>query len=135
MSIQSCSSGQQTQIAQPGGELETKNSGDAQVVAAQNYHGIKVEVTVAAEVVRLLADDDRGLPHQKFLIGLSNGTTVLIAHNTRAAPRVPLRLGDTVKIHGEYIWNAKGGLIHWTHHSDNPAHESGWIEHDGTRYQ
>src|SRR5262249_30638407 len=98
-------------------------------------HAIKAEITVIAPVKKLLSEDTRGLPHQKFLIILSNGTTILIAHNIKIAPPVPLNAGDIVKIHGEYIWNPKGGLIHWTHRSDTPYHEGGWIEFRGVRYQ
>jgi len=76
------------------------------------------------------------MPHQKFLVLLSNGTTVLVAHNLKMAQAVPVHLGDLVTIHGEYIWNPKGGLIHWTHHCDLPyRHQGGWIELDGIRYQ
>ena len=54
---------------------------------------------------------------------------------TKYAPTVPIQAGNVVRIHGEYIWNRLGGLIHWTHHSDSPKHESGWIEFNGQRYQ
>ena len=84
---------------------------------------------------RLLPDDTRGLPHQKFLIDLNNGTSVLIAHDTKMAPHVPIKEGDIVTIHGEYIWNDRGGLIHWTHHTDTARHEGGWIELAGQKYQ
>lgn len=108
---------------------------DSEAIAAQQSRAVKVVITVAAPVSRILRDDTRGLPHQKFLISLSNGTTVLVAHNTRQAPRVPVNVGDIVRIHGEYIWNNKGGLIHWTHHSDRPGHEGGFIELNGKRYE
>lgn len=108
---------------------------DAEAIQAQQQQLVNVEVTVAAPVQKLLRDDTRGRPHQKFLILLSNGTTVLVAHNTGEAPRVPIAEGDIVRIHGEYIWNRKGGLIHWTHHSTTPRHEGGWIEFNGRRYE
>ena len=132
--VQACSAGCQV----PATDRVTNvspDTKDAEVVAAQSTGAIKEEVTVEAPVVRLLEEDDQGTPHQKFLIALSNGTTVLIAHNIRQAPKVPLRVGDIVTIHGEYIWNRKGGLIHWTHISDTPKHESGWIDLNGVRYQ
>jgi len=109
--------------------------GDAQIIKAQNDHAIKVEVTVEAPVRKLLREDDEGLPHQKFLISLSNGTTILIAHDLKMADHVPIQPGDIVRIHGEYIWNPRGGLIHWTHHTDTPYHEGGWIELNGRRYE
>lgn len=109
--------------------------GQAQVMSAQAAHAIKVEVTVIAPVKKLLPEDDQGLPHQKFLLELVNGSTILIAHDLAMANRVPIRPGDIVKIHGEYIWNSRGGLIHWTHHTDTPYHEGGWIDFQGVRYQ
>jgi translation initiation factor IF-1 len=112
------------------------DAGDqSQVITAQKTHAYKVEVTVQAPVYKLLRDDREGLPHQRFLIVLNNGTTVLIAHDVQMAPRVPIKPGDVVTIHGEYIWNKKGGVIHWTHHTDTPRHAGGWIDFNGQRYQ
>jgi hypothetical protein len=37
-------------------------------------------------------------------------------------------------MHGEYIWNKKGGVLHYTHHSTT-RHESGWIQLNGQVYQ
>jgi hypothetical protein len=108
---------------------------DRQILQAQQQHLIKSEVTGRAPVQELLPDDLEGLKHEKFLLRLSNGSTVLVAHDISYAPRVPLQEGDFIVIHGEYIWNQKGGLIHWTHRSDSPRHEGGWIDFKGTRYQ
>jgi hypothetical protein len=112
---------------------------DGEVLNAQQDHARKVEVTVEAPVKELLPDDTQGLPHQRFLIALSNHTTVLVAHDTKMAPHVPIAVGDKVKIHGEYIWNGdreRGwGVIHWTHHTDTPRHEGGWIELKGKKYE
>jgi len=119
-------------VSAPAGNLAYD---DNDVLAAQSNRLIKVEVTVTAPVKKMLPEDDVGLPHEKFLIVLSNGSTVLIAHDIKYAPVVPVHPGDMVRIHGEYIWNAKGGLIHWTHRSDSPRHESGWIEFNGQRYE
>jgi len=125
---------QPVQTAVSGGSTSA-SLGDTEAITAQQSHAIKVEITVQAPVKKLLPDDTRGLPHQKFLIRLSNGTTILIAHDTKMAPRVPLSPGDSPTIHGEYIWNDRGGLIHWTHHTDTPRHEGGWIDFNGVRYQ
>ena len=107
----------------------------AEVLQAQQQQLRHVEVTVEAPVYKTLRDDTEGIPHQRFLIGLSNGTTVLIAHDTNMAPRVPLHSGDWVRIHGEFIWTERGGVIHWTHHTDTPRHVGGWIDYNGRRYQ
>jgi len=111
------------------------NAGDAEAIRAQELQLVKVPLTVTAPVKKMLKYDDRGLPHEKFLLLLSNGTTILVAHNTKMAPYVPLQPGDLVTVSGEYIWNAKGGLIHWTHHSDTPNHKGGYIDFNGRRYE
>lgn len=110
-------------------------SGQQDVIAAQTAQSQKVEITVSARVYKLLPDDNQGLPHQRFLLRLNNGTTVLVAHDTRLAPHVPLSEGDLVCIHGEYIWNNRGGVIHWTHRCLNGHHDGGWIDFKGQRYQ
>jgi hypothetical protein len=135
--LSNCSQAQQQPEMRPAVAPAAKNlaQDDNEVIAAQSNRLIKVEVTVTAPIKKMLPEDDVGLPHEKFLILLSNGSTVLIAHDIKYAPVVPVQAGDMVRIHGEYIWNAKGGLIHWTHHSDTPRHESGWIEFDGQRYE
>jgi hypothetical protein len=135
-----CACGTSSTYSQPVKSVTAGSPGsvafaDQEAVRAQEAQLIKVEITVTAPVKKLLPDDTRGLPHQKFLIELHNGTTILIAHDTKMAPHVPLSVGDTPTIHGEYIWNQKGGLIHWTHHTDTPRHEGGWIDFNGARYQ
>jgi hypothetical protein len=108
---------------------------DAQVIQAQANQAHKVEVLFSARVKKLLPDDTKGLPHQRFLLELSNGSTVLIAHDTKYAPSVPIQAGDLVTVKGEYIWNKRGGVVHWTHRSDTPRHEGGFIDFQGTKYQ
>ncbi len=108
---------------------------DAEAIRAQELQLVKVPLTVTAPVKKMLRYDDRGLPHEKFLLLLSNGSTILVAHNTKMAPYVPIQEGDVVTVKGEFIWNAKGGLIHWTHHTDTPNHQGGYIEFKGKRYE
>jgi hypothetical protein len=96
-----------------------------------------VEVTAEGIVTRVLADDSgpSGL-HQRFIIRLAGSTqTVLVENNLTIGQRVPVLVGDDVMVHGEYVWNDQGGLIHFTHHDPAPAHEGGWIELKGVRYQ
>ncbi|HEY9793747.1 MAG TPA: DUF3465 domain-containing protein [Candidatus Obscuribacterales bacterium] len=115
--------------------VEQQTDDQRQVLSAQQNRDRYVEVTVNAPILKMLPEDTRGLPHEQFLLGLSNGTTVKVAHDTKLAPRVPLQQGDVVRIHGEYIWNERGGVIHWTHHSPNGRHEGGWIDFKGMRYE
>jgi hypothetical protein len=94
-----------------------------------------IVVETRGEVIKLLADDTEGSRHQKFIMQLSSGHTVLISHNIDLAPRInALKKYDTIKIKGEYEWSERGGVIHWTHHDPAGRHEDGWIEHQGKRY-
>ncbi len=93
-----------------------------------------VEIETAGRVVRVLPDDREGARHERFLVRIE-GVSVLVAHNLDLAPRVPLEAGDSVQLRGEYEWNAKGGVIHWTHRDPDGRHDAGWIRHEGRLYQ
>lgn len=87
-------------------------------------------------VTRVLSDDNDGSRHQRFILRIASGRTLLIAHNIDLAPRIgSLRAGDRVTFYGEYEWNDKGGVIHWTHRDPQGRHVGGWLEHDGRRYE
>ena len=91
---------------------------------------------MSGAVERVLADDNDGSRHQRFIVRLASGQTLLIAHNIDVAPRVAgLARGDTVSFSGIYEPNNKGGVVHWTHHDPSGRHPAGWIEHKGHRYQ
>lgn len=95
-----------------------------------------VQVSGQGVVVKLLADDNNGSRHQKFIVKLPTGNTVLIAHNIDLASRVNgLSEGDSIQFQGEYEWNEKGGVLHWTHKDPNGSHPTGWVEHHGQNYQ
>ncbi|MDP3509818.1 MAG: DUF3465 domain-containing protein [Candidatus Melainabacteria bacterium] len=108
---------------------------DAQIIQAQSQQARKVELTVTAPIKKLLREEDYREPHQRFLLILSNGTTVLVANDLQYGTYAPVQEGNVVRIHGEYIWNERGGVLHWTHKSDEPRHESGYIDFNGMRYQ
>ena len=87
-------------------------------------------------VSKVLSDDNDGIRHQRFIIRLSSGQTILIAHNIDLAPRISsLSERDTVSFKGEYVWNAKGGVVHWTHHDPAGRRPAGWLKHNGQMSQ
>lgn len=95
-----------------------------------------VQVRGVGTVVRTLSDDNEGSRHQRFILELPSGHTLLIAHNIDLAPRIDsLRKGDRVEFFGEYEWNERGGVIHWTHHDPKGQHVGGWLKHEGRTYQ
>jgi hypothetical protein len=96
------------------------------------------DVTVNAEgvVSRVLPDDRNGERHQRFIVRLPSGTTVLIAHNIDIAPRIEgLRTGAPVAFEGEYVWNAQGGVVHWTHRDPSGRHQPGFVKYNAHLYQ
>jgi hypothetical protein len=96
----------------------------------------KVTVTVKGTIIKILSDDNEGARHQRFIIKLSNAQTLMISHNIDIAPRVTgIAVNKAIIIHGEYIWNEQGGLIHWTHHDPDGTHTNGWIIFNGKKYQ
>lgn len=95
-----------------------------------------LQIRGKGKVLAILKDDLKGSRHQKFLLRLSHGQTILVAHNIDLAPRVKgIRKGDTVEFYGEYEWTAKGGVMHWTHHDPRGKHPGGWLIHNGKKYE
>ena len=106
------------------------------VDAAFDNHSTGVEVEGTGNVTAILPDDTEGSRHQRFIVRLDSGRTVLIVHNVDVAPRVTsLRAGDAISFRGEYVWNPKGGLVHWTHRDPTGHHEPGRLEHNGQTFQ
>ena len=115
---------------------QSTGKSDAIIANAFSNHQSNLQISGQGVVTKLLPDDNSGSRHQKFIIKLSSDQTLLIAHNIDLAPRISsLREGDSVQFYGEYEWNEKGGVLHWTHRDPNGSHVDGWLEHQGQRYQ
>lgn len=109
---------------------------DADFARAFADRAVGLGIEGQGTVSKLLTDDTDGARHQRFIVRLDSGQTLLLTHNIDIAPRVGgLRVGDVVSFRGEYEWNAEGGVIHWTHHDPTGDHPAGWITHDGRTYQ
>jgi hypothetical protein len=114
---------------------EPSRSADRIARAFQNRES-DVLVGGRGEVVRVLADDNDGSRHQRFILRLSSGQTLLVAHNIDLAPRLAgLKAGDEVEFFGEYEWNEQGGVLHWTHKDPRGNHPAGWLRYRGETYQ
>lgn len=93
-------------------------------------------VTGHGTVIRLLPDDNNGSRHQRFILRLESGQTVLVAHNIDLAQRIDgLTVGSMVDFKGVYETNDKGGVIHWTHRDPDGRHDDGWLKWNGMIYQ
>ncbi|MGV8838403.1 DUF3465 domain-containing protein [Cellvibrio sp.] len=112
--------------------------GGADVLIAEAFRNGRSNVQLGGEgrVARILPDDNNGSRHQRFLLELESGHSLLIAHNIDLAPRVEnLREGEQLEFYGEYEWNQKGGVIHWTHHDPKGTHPGGWLKYQGRVYK
>lgn len=87
-----------------------------------------VQVQAIGKLKKILPDDNEGSRHQRFIVELSTGDTILIAHNIDLAPRVEnLSIGDNIEFYGVYEYNPQGGVVHWTHHDPQGQHIGGWL--------
>jgi hypothetical protein len=95
-----------------------------------------VQLSGAGIVSKVLPDDAVGDRHQRFILQLPSGQTLLIAHNIDIASRLPsLAPGETVEFKGIYEWSAQGGTVHWTHHDPSGGHPAGWLRYNGQMYR
>ncbi len=112
------------------------HANDAVLQQAYQSQQSDLQVQGFGQVVKVLPDDNDGSKHQKFILKLNSGQTLLVAHNIDLAPRIPnLKFGDSVEFYGEYEWNKKGGVLHWTHKDPQNRHAHGWLKHNGQVYE
>jgi hypothetical protein len=118
----------------------TGNSADnAAVYNAWVQKRSYVEVTASGSVARVLGTrpGPSGV-HTQFLVHLGaggNGLTVRVADNVDMTGRLAISPGDSVVLRGEYIYDPRGGLIHWTHRDPRGRHEAGYVSINGRYYQ
>ena len=131
------STGTITSLVKEAAQAESAQSDNNAVLShAFENRQSNVQVQGVGLVTQLLADDLQGSRHQRFILMLPSGQTVLIAHNIDLAPKISaLSKGDQVQFFGEYEWNQKGGVVHWTHKDPNGRHIHGWLKHKGQTYQ
>ncbi|EKG0009467.1 DUF3465 domain-containing protein [Vibrio cholerae] len=109
---------------------------DAVLQQAYQSQQSDLQVQGFGQVAKVLPDDNDGSRHQKFILKLNSGQTLLVAHNIDLAPRIPnLKVGDSIEFYGEYEWNKKGGVLHWTHKDPQNRHAHGWLKHNGQVYE
>ena len=121
---------------QPGVSTPVRQSDDAAIETAYVKRLGNQQVEGQGTVVKMLADDANGSRHQRFIVRLDSGRTLLVAHNIDLARCIDtLRSGERVAFYGEYEWIPKGGVIHWTHRDPQGVHPGGYIERQGRRYE
>ena len=118
-------------------ERETPSQARSASAIVDAYESRESDVWVEGDghVVKVLGDDNDGSRHQRLIVEIADGHTILIAHNIDLAPRVPLAGGESISFKGEYVWNDKGGVLHWTHHDPQNRASGGWIRLNGETYR
>jgi len=99
-----------------------------------------VEVTAAGSVARVLGTElGPSGEHEGFLLHLAGaagrGLTVRIEDNIDLTGPIPITEGESIVVRGEYIFDPRGGLIHYTHRDPGGRHAAGYIEAGGKLYQ
>ncbi len=70
---------------------------DAVLQQAYQSQQSDLQVQGFGQLVKVLPDDNDGSRHQKFILKLNSGQTLLVAHNIDLAPRIPnLKVGDII---------------------------------------
>ena len=73
--------------------------------------------------------------HEAFSIQSDDGRALEIVDNVALAPRIPVTVGDRIRLKGELVPDARPGpLVHWTHHDPSGRHVGGYIDLNGRRY-
>ena len=110
---------------------------DAAIIGILLLLGLFFLAAVAVAWKRGLTDETSETgTHQRLILDLDGSTqTLLVTNNVSIGKRVPAAVGDHLLVHGEYVWNEQGGLVHFTHHDPQGSHEGGWIDRLGVRYQ
>ena len=85
-------------------------------------------------VVRLLSDDTQGLPHQRWYVRLSDGSEVFCVYNLDMGGRIPLKVGSSIGLGGQFKFTNQGPLMHWLHSDPQHRRPDGYVEVDGHRY-
>ena len=127
--------GREQSDSSPAPSRSTAENRDLQLREAFRAERSDVWLEVEGVVSHMLDDDLQGSRHQRFILETRSGLTLLVSHNIDLAPRVPLQTGDGIDLRGEYEWNAKGGILHWTHDDPQGRRPGGWIRHGGSTYR
>ena len=90
------------------------------------------QVMVTGVITNIQSEDHKGRPHQKYTLSVAGSIKLLIVSNLDFG-RVPLQLGKTVSICGEFM-KVGSGMVHWTHFDPHGGHPDGFTIIDGVLY-
>lgn len=118
-----------------GEERSPGNEDDSEIVrAVVNRRRVDFVEGRGMVVIRTLADDTNGLRHQKWVVQLSNGSSMMAVYNLDMCERVALKVGDHVAMGGQFVWTNQGALLHWLHYDPRKTRPDGYVEVNGKVY-
>jgi hypothetical protein len=120
------------------GGAYTEAPDNAHVCTLHAQHAENAETFVEGKVVAILGTrEGPSGNHEGFLLALDGGCTLTLRVETNVdiTGPVPLRRGDRVEVKGEYVYDPRGGLVHWTHHDPRGRHVSGYVVAGGRTYE
>lgn len=121
---------QEQQVSQDSGRAD-----DSQLVqAVNNRRQLNFVEGGDLVVTKVLPDDTQGSEHQKWVVRLSSGKTLLAVYNLDMCERVPLQEGDHIAMGGQFIWTNQGGLLHWLHRDPRGHRPDGYVFLNGKYY-
>lgn len=103
-----------------------------QLKAVMSSRAPRPQVMVTGVVAQVLPEDHNGLPHQKYTLTVNNQIKLMIVSNLDFG-RIPLQVGQTLTVCGEYL-NVGQGMIHWTHFDPHGGHPDGFTISNGVLY-
>jgi hypothetical protein len=126
-----------TACAGPGGGSDANNGA---VYEAWRTGRSNVEVTAEGSIASMLGTvTGPSGAHEGFSLHLrgasGHGLTVRVEDNVDLTGRVPLSAGEDVEVRGEYVYDANGGIIHYTHRDPSGRHAAGFVRAGDALYQ
>lgn len=116
------------------GALALVNDDSALVQAIHRDQNVNFIEAGQMVVQAILPDDTQGLPHQKWLVRLSDNSTLELVYNSDMGQRVPLSVGQVVSAGGQLIIAQQGPLLHWLHADPRQHRPDGYVFVNGTYY-
>lgn len=116
------------------------DAANAQIYDAWRNGRSGIEVQASGSIARILGEHTGPSgPHEGFLLHLTgsggHGLTVRVESNLDLMGSLPIRGGEPTTVRGEYDYDPRGGVVHWTHRDPRGRHPDGFVEVDGRRYQ
>jgi len=105
----------------------------ARLKEVMNSRANRPQVLVTGVITKIQQEDHSGLPHQKYSLKVDSNIELLIVSNLDFG-RVPLSVGKTVSVCGEFKKLGNTGMVHWTHFDPHGPHADGFTVVDGRLY-